>query len=62
MTTTDKLKNAGKNIIGYPEETIAIPSSVDSIKNLTRDPKGKVSPNAFIFVLVALTAFRWFGI
>jgi len=56
MTSKDKLKNVGKNIIGYPEEIAAVPSSVDWIQNLIRDPKGRVSLTASSFaVLVVLT-------
>jgi len=42
MTSKDKLKNVGKNIIGYPEEIATVPSSVDWAQNLTGDPKGIV--------------------
>jgi len=56
MTSKDKLKNVGKNIIGYPEEIATVPSSVDWAQNLTGDPKGIVSPTASsIAILVVLT-------
>jgi hypothetical protein len=56
MTSKDKLKNVGKNIIGYPEETVAVPSSVDWVQNQIRDPKDRVSPTASSFAVpVVLT-------
>lgn len=43
MAAVGKLKNVGKKIIEYPEESAPVVSSVDWVKNLTRDPKRKVS-------------------
>lgn len=56
MASRDKLKNVGKNIIEYPEETVPVPSTVDWVRNVIKDPKLQVSPSASRFaVLILLT-------
>jgi hypothetical protein len=46
MASKQKLKNVGKNIIGYPEETVPVPSSVDWVKDRFRNPKHRVGSSA----------------
>lgn len=43
MAAANKLKSAGKKIIGYPEEIVPVVSSRDWVKHQARNPKQRVS-------------------
>lgn len=58
MASTDKLKNVGKKIIGYPEETVPVVSSRDWVKDRTHSPRQKVSTHSILLLPHFLTLNR----
>lgn len=43
MASREVLSNFGKKVVGYPEEDVPITSTLDWTRNLTGNPKRKVS-------------------
>ena len=61
MAAVNKLKSAGKKIIGYPEETVTIVSSRDWIKNQAQNPRQRVSTRVIRCSLFTHLPFKLLG-